>query len=117
MLREQGEEAEAENLEKRQLADSIRDFRLASGVDALPDVELRQWYELETKRAQDAVILAEMLIPQLANCWPPAAVAQAHAPPSRERQPDLRPVANGAPAGIADMLDTMLAQERRAPAK
>ncbi|MBL9214441.1 MAG: hypothetical protein JNG83_03090 [Opitutaceae bacterium] len=113
LLREQGEVADAEKLQAGELARAIRDHRLQHGPDSLPESELRELYVVEARRAADALALAELLIPQLTR-QPTAARTRSEAVaipvpmPPAVRMPEA-----GVPA-IPDLLDAMLAAERKA---
>lgn len=119
LLREQGDAAEATRLEKNDLANAIRDVRLAHGPDTLPESELRALFAAEEKRVVDAVILSELLIPQLVKSFPPSSL-----PPVQQTRPapavsaeTATPFPRAAAAAgvspiIADLLDAMLASER-----
>lgn len=123
LLREQGNEPEAKQLEQSDLANAIRDLRLAQGPDAFPESELRKLFSAEEKRVADAVLLSELLIPELVKSFPAGA---SNPPVTKSVSPTKRPfgsqesatpfppamaAAGGSPA-IADMLDSMFASER-----
>lgn len=118
VLREQGETAEAKRLEDEKLGSEIRDLRLSQGPQALPEGELAALFATESKRAIEAVALAEMLIPQLLGRLP-ANPVPAPAPvrpfvPTSVPAPELRPATMGGSPAIPDLLDAMLARERTA---
>ena len=123
LLREQGNNAEAERVEKADFANTLRDLRLAHGPEILPPNELTALFEAEHKRVADAVVLSELLIPQLvksfsASPFPaqarPLAAAATETVATRDSSVPIPKAA--APAGvspmIADLLDAMLASER-----
>ena len=103
---------------ENELASAVREIRLAEGPEALPEGELQVIFANEERRVADAVVLAELLIPQLAGSTPTA--NGAGSPP---REPGRRapvdvfsPVADpaaGSPA-IPDLLDAMLAADAAA---
>lgn len=122
VLREQGNLAEATRLEQNEFTNTLRDIRLAQGPDALPESDLRALFAAEEKRVADAVVLSELLIPELVKSFPPMSAspfpssrppASTQAPETASAAPFSRPAA---PAGvspiIADLLDAMLASER-----
>lgn len=123
LLREQGNIAEAERVENNEFANTLRDLRLAHGPEILPQSELNALFEAEHKRVADAVMLSELLIPQLVKSFSAspfpvqtrAATATASATPREASVPVPIPKAASA-AGvspmIADLLDAMLASER-----
>jgi hypothetical protein len=112
LLREQGDTAEAGELESTALAEAVRAHREASGADSLTDTGLQQLYLLERNRIADAEILCELLVPRLAGAFP----AVGRAPPPRRAA--AKPVSHreadamaGSPE-IPELLDAMLAAER-----
>jgi len=123
LLREQGNIAEAQQVEQNEFSNTLRDLRLAHGPEILPESELQTMFAAEQKRVADAVVLSELLIPQLVksfgNSAPPLAqpahsVAAAAATGSRDSSvpiPKAAAVAGVSPM-IADLLDAMLASER-----
>ena len=120
LLREQDNAAEALRVEQGEFANALRDFRLAHGPDTLPENELRAMYNAEQKRVADAIVLSELLIPQLVKSFPAAAAAapvrQAASAVSASRDSAVPFPRAAAAAGvspvIADLLDAMLASER-----
>jgi hypothetical protein len=120
LLLEQDNAAEAARLEQNEFANALRDIRLALGPDALPESELRAMFAAEEKRVADAVVLSELLIPELIKSLP---AAPAFPPPTRPGSlsasgldsPTPFPraaAAAGVSPIIADLLDAMLASER-----
>ncbi len=110
LLHEQGAAAAAREFQSAELAAAVRGFRLQHGPDALPDNRLEEIFAAERNRAADAAVLAELLIPHLAGrsdttARPAASTFTSPAP--------VRAAAEG-PPGIPDLLDAMLAGERRA---
>ncbi len=113
LLREQGDPASADRLQSAELVPAVRDFRLASGPASLTEEKLCALFLSETEHVAEAMVLAELLVPQLARLLPGAA---------GEPRPTLFvPVPATAPAGrltpglspaIPDLLDAMLAAER-----
>jgi hypothetical protein len=128
LLRERGDEAGAQRLHNLELGNAVRDFRLAYGPAALTESELRALHAREEQRIADAVVLAEILIPQLTMRRAPSGTCIAPTTPDSNAPPPApppppppvspRPPASGSP-GIPDLLDAMFAAERaqrRAPA-
>jgi hypothetical protein len=126
LLRERGNEAEAERIESDQLVSAIRDYRLEHGPEALPDEALQSIFTAEKTRATEAVLLAELLLPQLLEHWPasgvasrravatgPADVAQSEAAAASAGGPRgaHAPALGAGPPAIPDLLDAMLAYE------
>ena len=123
LLREQNNPAEAERVEKNEYANALRDHRLAHGPETLPEIELKALFVTEEKRVADAMVLAELLIPQLTKSFPSAAGGSAN--PMQPRPGSASPsghdtatpfpraaAAAGVSPIIADLLDAMLASER-----
>lgn len=120
LLREQGNTADANRLEQNDLANAIRDLRLAHGPDTLPQAELQALFVAEERRVADAVILSELLIPQLVKSFPAAPLPQVQTRTATVATSSAEPAtpfpraaaAAGVSPIIADMLDAMLASER-----
>lgn len=110
LLLDQGRSQEAARLQQEELAAAVRDFRTSNPPDALPDDVLQAMFVREEQRMAEAAALAELLIPRLGGGF---AVSAAVAPVRVPRPAAVAPA--GAPA-IADLLDAMLAAERRATA-
>lgn len=110
LLREQGDAAQAARLQEHDLATAVRELRAAHGAEALPDEELGRLFAAAEQRVAEAVVLAELLIPQLVGGRPPIPVKSipASSAPARSRTVEAAP---GSPA-IPDLLDAMLAAER-----
>lgn len=128
LLTEQGDEAEAIRLESTQLAEAVRQYRHDHGPDALTEQHLGEIFVHEQRRAADAVVLAELLIPQLAGQsragWAQGASLSVHGARSPSVEPPAgsmaaaafdtaaaREAARTQPASIPDFLDAMLAGE------
>lgn len=115
VLREQDRMTEAVQLEESELADAVRDFRLAQGPEALPEGDLRDLFAVETSRVADAAVLSELLLPRLVQRVP-VATGPIHAGSSRARSDPVPIAARAAPLagppGITELLDAMLAAER-----
>lgn len=111
LLREQGDDAQAARLHEHDLPAAVRELRAAHGTEALSEAELRTLFAAEEQRVAEAVVLAELLIPQLTGPRPPvpARAVPAAPVPARPRAPAAD--ARGSPA-IPDLLDAMLAAER-----
>jgi hypothetical protein len=118
LLREQDNIAEAERVEKNEFSNTLRDLRLAHGPEFLPESELRGMFIAEQKRVAEAIILSELLIPQLVKSFPPFGASQpkpaAAAAISRDSSVPIPQAASAAGVSpmIADLLDSMLASER-----
>lgn len=108
LLREQGETDRAARLQANDLAAALRDLQAEHGPDALREEGLQALFAAERERVAEAVLLAELLIPQLTG-GPRLArsVAPARAPAP---MPASAPAAG--PPAIPDLLDAMLAAER-----
>jgi hypothetical protein len=116
LLREQGDAAGAVRVQEKEFATAVRDIRLAEGPEALPESELRAMFATEEQRVAEAVILSELLIPQLVGSWP--SISNLDRPGTTRSAPGALPASAPAPtpaAGpptIPDLLDAMLAAER-----
>lgn len=118
LLREQGEAAPAAHLEANELANAIRDFRLQHGPAALPGEKLREIFATEEEHVVDAMVLAELLIPQLTRFMPEAVNSRPASLSVEPPQPVPSPrVFTGDSPAIPDLLDAMLEAERRPPSK
>lgn len=112
LLREQGDAAAAGRLQAGELASAVTDFRLKTGPASLSEDKLCALFVGEAEHVAEAMVLAELLVPQLARLLPGAGAA---------RTPLFVPIPAAAPAGrlapgqspaIPDLLDAMLAAER-----
>ncbi len=110
LLREQDDAGRASALQATELADAVREWRAAHGAEALSDDELRRLFAAEEQRVAEAVVLAELLIPQLVGGRPPVPAKPVPASPAPAR-PRTPAASSGSPA-IPDLLDAMLAAER-----
>lgn len=112
LLREQGGTAEANRLQAGELNAAIAEFRLWHGPESLTEEKVCALFMNETDVVREAMVLAEIMAPQLARLLP---LAQARAEPVFPVVPaergNIRPLADGPPA-ISDLLDAMLAAER-----
>jgi len=118
LLRELGDAVAAAHLEENEFATAVRDIRLTDGPDALPEGGLQAMFVNEERRVADAVVLAELLIPQLAASILAGNNTAPRPPPTSDRKVAdsfsraADPVA-GSPA-IPDLLDAMLAADAAA---
>ncbi len=119
LLREQDNAAEAVRLEQNEFANALRDLRLAHGPEFLPESELRALFAVEENRVADAMVLSELLLPQLAKLFPSTAPFPLQARPLSTPPQGLdsaipfpRTATPGVSPIIADLLDAMLASER-----
>jgi hypothetical protein len=114
LLREQGDAVAAARLQDGELASAITAFRLASGPASLSEDQLCAMFVTEAEHVTEAVVLAELLAPQLARLLPASASGPARpalfAPLPSDASPG-RTVPGETPA-ISDLLDAMLAAER-----
>jgi hypothetical protein len=112
LLREQGKVGEANRLQAGELVAAIAEFRLWHGPEGLTEEKVCALFVNETELVREAMVLAEIMAPQLARLLP---LAQASALPVFPSVPlataPVRPLADGPPV-IADLLDAMLAAER-----
>ena len=112
VLREQGGNAEANRLQAGELAAAVTEFRLGHGPESLTEEKVCALFMSETELVHEAVVLAEIMAPQLARLLP---LAQARTEPVFPAIPTerarVRVLPDGPPA-ISDLLDAMLAAER-----
>jgi hypothetical protein len=115
LLRERGDAVRATQLHDTGLATAVRDFRLAHGPAALPESELRAMFATEERRVAEAVILSELLLPRLVECFPDGSgTTRSPAARSTPGVSSFAPVPSSlaGPPTISDLLDAMLAAER-----
>lgn len=112
LLREQGNAGEANRLQAGELAGAIAEFRLWHGPESLTEAKVCALFLSETELVREALVLAEIMAPQLARLLP---LAQPRTEPVFPAVPAeraaARPMTDGPPA-ISDLLDAMLAAER-----
>jgi hypothetical protein len=110
VLREQGCAPEAEALAADELA--VARAALVS-ADPTADIEARfaSLLVTEAERVANASVLAELLVPRLAELLAVGGRSSAMAIASDSLLP-VSPKPRGAPANIADFIDEMLAQDR-----
>ena len=112
LLREQGSVGEANRLQAGEFAAAVVEFRLWHGPASLTDEKVCTLFMHETELVREAMVLAEILAPQLARLLP---LAQSQAAPVFPVVPAeleaARPIPDGPPV-ISDLLDAMLAAER-----
>lgn len=112
LLREQGDAVAAARLQDGELASAITAFRLESGPASLSEDRLGAIFISEAEHVAEAIILAELLAPQLARLLPgPGPSRPALFAPLPAAIPPSRSVPGEVPA-ISDLLDAMLAAER-----
>ena len=110
LLREQGDAGQAAHLHEHDLAAAVRELRADHGAEAVSEDELRALFAAEEQRVAEAVVLAELLIPQLVGDRPPVPAKSIPAPAAPPRP--LAPAAAAGSPAIPDLLDAMLAAER-----
>ena len=117
MLREQGDQADADRVQAGPLAELLAALRTPADSDAAFDQRVAVIFAVERDRVANAAVLAELLLPLLAERLPLA--AQSAAPDAPAGHPITRvtrplPLAPAGIAGIADFIDEMIAQENAA---
>lgn len=117
LLRQRGQTQEATQLETEQLKPALEAARRHC---ATPDDFETHWHHLrqtEEERVNSAAVLADLLAPLLADRLAVQVPAGGAATPARTASPKpSRPTS--APAEIADLIDSMLDQQRSsAPAR
>lgn len=112
VLREQGGNTEANRLQAGELATAVTEFRRGHGPESLTEEKVCALFMSETELVREAVVLAEIMAPQLARLLP---VVQSRTEPVFPAIPTerarVRVLPDGPPA-ISDLLDAMLAAER-----
>ncbi|MBL9209441.1 MAG: hypothetical protein JNL92_03185 [Opitutaceae bacterium] len=117
MLREQARHAEAEAVQREELAPLLDVVRAGEDDPLTLDARLAATMAEETERVTNAMLLAELLAPLLggrarADDVTVTAVAARPAPlPLAQPVPASRPAPVRAAVSIADFLDEMIAQE------
>jgi hypothetical protein len=115
MLRERGQNEEAERLRAGELMTMLAAVRAPGDSDAATTDRLNALFATEAERVANAAVLAEILVPMLAEQLRPFATAGATAsetPAPAAVAPVVPRPAQPRPASIADFIDDMLAQER-----
>jgi hypothetical protein len=123
LLRARGGDAAAEVLRTGQLEDALAAFRTTGVSEAEIATRLETILAAEEDRVANAIILADVLAPilaeQLGSRMESLATAAAHTPPTAKAGAALPPSKRNdtplPPAGIADFIDQMIALERPAP--
>jgi hypothetical protein len=112
LFREQGEAASAARLQNGELASAVAEYRLWHGPEKLTEEAVCALFVNETDHVREAMVMAELMAPQLARLLSPSSPPQAPVfPPVLTGRAAVQPLADGPPA-ITDLLDAMLAAER-----
>jgi len=111
-LRSEGETDHARELEETELAEATAQARRHAGSEFEAESILQQLIADEKERVADAVAFAEILVPMLADRLGGLAARPAAPAVVAPRRPKVSPPVE--PRGIADFIDDMLTQERRA---
>jgi hypothetical protein len=123
VLQARGEIAEAARLAIGELPAAVQTLRTAESVD---DRELQRIFETEEERVASASVLAELILPSLADRLGGAAPLSASTSRSVHRASETPrpgstaeigalPVRPAVIPGIADFIDEMISQERPSP--
>jgi hypothetical protein len=108
-----GDAMAAARLQDGELASAITAFRLESGPAGLSEDRLCAMFVSEAEHVAEAMILAELLVPQLARLLPaPGPARPALFAPLPAAVSPGRTVPAGESPAISDLLDAMLAAER-----
>jgi len=111
-LRSEGQADHAREIEETELAEATALARRHAGSEFEAESILQQLITDEKERVADAIAFAEILVPMLVDRLGGAgARAAAPAAPTPRRPQVSAPIE---PRGIADFIDDMLSQERRA---
>jgi hypothetical protein len=114
VLRERGQNEEAERLRAGELMTLLAAIRTPGDSDSATTDRLNALFATEAERVANAAVLAEMLLPMLAEQLRPPAITAA-APQEIPMAVVMAPVVTRPkpprPASIADFIDDMIAQE------
>jgi hypothetical protein len=122
LLREKGEAARALAFEREELMDAVNEFRVLEGAQCLTDAALQAMFVAETARVADAAAMVELLLPHIreaiGSAVPLPTPAAKKSSPSPIVSTSTTTVARTAPGladppSIPDLLDAMLALERK----
>jgi hypothetical protein len=115
ILRERGQNEEAERLRAGELMTMLAAIRAPDDSDATITDRLNALFATEAERVANAAVLAEILVPMIAEQLRPLTASSAAAneipAPSVVAPAPSKPV-QPRPASIADFIDDMIAQER-----
>jgi hypothetical protein len=110
-LRSEGLALDAQHLEETELVEATAQARRCAGSEFEAESILQRLLTEEKERVADAIALAEIIVPMLAErLGSLASLPMARAAPAPRQ---ARPEAPVEPRGIADFIDDMLTQERR----
>jgi hypothetical protein len=118
-LRERGLNEEAERVRAGEIMPLVAALRTASDTEASMTERLNTLFAVEAERVANAAVLAEVLIPMLAEQLRPMVTPAAVGAAGMAVPPQPAAAASAAakpaspkPASIADFIDDMIAQER-----
>ena len=107
---ERNQESAATRLRSSRLEPLVAGYRQTHGAAALSDERINEALAGERARVTEATLLCTVLAPMLADELQPASGRRRNQPPAAIAA--SRPPERGArPAGIADFIDEMIAQE------
>ena len=115
VLRERGQNEEAERLRAGELMTLLAAVRASGESDAATTDRLNALFATEAERVANAAVLAEILVPMIAEQLRPLArpgVTTSEIPTPAVVAPVATKPVQPRPASIADFIDDMLAQER-----
>lgn len=110
ILREQGRMADANRLQAGELAAAIAAYRLWHGPGNLTEQMVCAMFMSETELIREAMVIAEVVAPDLAAMVPPSGAAPEPVFPEGRRMGSIKPFPDQPPA-IGELLDAMLAAE------
>lgn len=114
LLRQRGGVAEANRLQAGELVAAVAEFRLWHGPASLTDEKICALFMNETESVREAMVLAEIMAPNLATLASPHQPAEAPVFPPVRPLGSIKPFPDGPPA-IGDLLDAMLAAKPPQP--
>lgn len=110
ILREQGRVADANRLQAGELAAAIAAYRLWHGPGSLTEQMVCAMFMSETELIREAMVIAEVVAPDLAAMVPAGGSSSAPVFPPIRPLGSLKPFPDQPPA-IGELLDAMLAAE------
>ena len=115
VLRERGQNEEAERLRAGELMTLLAAVRAPDESDAATTERLNALFATEAERVANATVLAEILVPMISEQLRPLAApgrTAAETPALAAVAPVVTKPVQPRPASIADFIDDMIAQER-----
>lgn len=116
ILRLRGQTVDSAHLESIALTAALAAAEVAHASPAEFEQRMRALFQAEEERVHSAAVLAELLVPLIAERLGPAVAPARRAPVPAARPPAMSPAPTASePAAIADLIEGMLDQQRTAP--